>query len=424
MQKVAILASCLLLSFALSVFSLGGAEKGVSSTQAEIEYGRDWARWRGPDGNGKIPYADWNPMALTEEPEVLWEIKIGNGYSSIAVKNGLLYTMGNANKEDTVYCLDAETGDEVWTYSYSAFAGEYPGPRATPTVDDGRLYTISRYGNLYCFDAANGKVVWNVDIRKDFGCGTPSWGFTGSPVVVDNLLILNAGKAGLALRKKNGKEVWSSESGTTGGYATPVIFEHEGELYAAIFGQKALYLINVRSGDQLASYEWITSNYVNAADPLVIGKRFFISSNYGKGSAMLELKGNRLESIWQIKDMESHFSSPVLINGYIYGHDGDVNNAPSGDLVCVDEQTGDIQWEQNLGVVSLIAIGDTLIIMDGTGSIIMAEATPTAYSEIASSLVLTFGAYTPKSWTPPVFANGRIYCRNMVGQLMAIDVSS
>lgn len=421
-QKTALLAHCLLLSFVLSVYSGGGAEESDSLPQTRMEYGRDWPRWRGPDGNGMIPYAEWNPQALAEEPKILWEAKVGNGYSSMTVKDGLLYTMGNSASEDTVYCLNAETGDEEWTYSYSAWAGEYPGPKATPTIDDGRLYTISQDGKLYCFDAANGKVVWNVEMRKDFGLRTPSWGYAGSPVVVDDLLILNAGRSGLALNKNNGKVVWSSESGTTGGYATPVIFDHEDIRYAAIFGQKALYLVNVRNGEPLASYPWITAYDVNAADPLISGNRIFITSNYGKGSVMLELKGNTLESIWQIGAMESHFSSSVLIDGYIYGHDGDARSSGTGNLACVDEQTGDVQWKQRLGMVSLIAIGDTLVIMDGAGSIILVKATPKAYTEIASALVLTFGDYTPTSWTPPVFANGRIYCRNMVGQLAAIDV--
>lgn len=421
----ALFAGCLLLSIALNAFSLGGEEKGSTSpTQTQIEYGLNWPRWRGPDGNGMIPHADWNPAAFTEEPRIVWEVNVGIGYSSIAVENGLLYTMGNASGEDTVYCLNAETGDEVWTYSYSASSGEYPGPRATPTIDEGRVYTLSQHGDLYCFDAADGEILWNKNIQKDFDLNKPTWGFAGSPIIVDDLLILNAGKAGLALKKKNGKKVWSSEPRTVGGYATPAIFEYEGSLYAAIFGARALYLVDVRTGKELASYGWVTEALVNAADPIVTGNRFFISSNYGKGSAMLELKGNTLEPIWKNKEIESHFSSHVLIDGYLYGHDGDVRNPSTGNLVCVEAQSGMVKWDQRMGMVSLIAIGSTLIIMDGTGILILAEATPTAYTEIASALVLSLDYYTANSWTPPVFAGGRIYGRNLIGQLVAIDVRS
>jgi outer membrane protein assembly factor BamB len=373
----------------------------------------DWPRWRGPEGTGISRETEWEPKAVEGVPKILWNAELGAGYSSVAVRGGLLYTIGNDGRQDTVYCLEAETGKKVWTHTYPCGTGGYPGPRTTPTIDGDRVYTLSREGHLFCFDAKKGKVQWQKHLVKDFGARPPGWDFAGSPVVEGELLVLNAGQAGIALNKQNGRVVWSSAPGT-GGYATPVMFSYRSRRYAAIFGATALYAVDLQNGKIWWSYPWITDNDVNAADPMVVGDKIFISTGYNKGCALISLENGKPEVVWQNRLMRNHFSSSVYLDGYIYGSDG---QAGSGYLRCMDFATGKEMWGVYTGMVSLIASAGKLIVMDERGTLSILEATPKTYAEIARAKILR-----STTWTPPVLSNGLLYCRNVIGDLLCIDM--
>jgi outer membrane protein assembly factor BamB len=377
----------------------------------------DWPQWRGPDRNGISAESDWDPSALTKGPRILWRTNVGLGYSGVAVKGDLLYTMGNIRGQDIVTCLDTRTGREIWSYSYPARSMQYPGPRATPTIDGGFLYTLSSDGQVFCFSAKTGALQWRTDITSDFGARPPNWGFAGSLVVEGNLLLVNAGPSGMALYKQSGTLAWSSGSGT-GGYATPVLYTQNGKRYAAIFGRRAIYGVEVQTGRQAWSYPWVTGNDVNAADPLVFDDRVFISSNYGAGSALLDISGRQPRLLWRNQRMNSHFSSFVLIDGYIYGNDGFAGRR-SGVFRCLDAQTGREMWSESLGFGSLIAADGKLILLTEQGNLQIAAATPSGYREISRARSLL----SSSCWTPPVLCDARIYLRNHRGELVCLDVS-
>jgi len=393
-----------------------GVEQKAETSPGGVISSSEWPRWRGPNGDSIVREASWNPSALSGDPKFLWKANVEKGYSSMAISGGYLYTLGYADRNDTVYCLDAANGKVKWKHTYPSTPGQYTGPKGTPTVDEGQVYTVSRDGKVFCFEAENGKVLWQKDIQSGFGLFAPEWGFAGSPCITGDLLLLNAGKSGLALDKKNGKKIWTSEAATTGGYATPVVFEYKKTQYAAIFGQKALYVVEAKTGKVLSSYGWVTGYDVNAADPLIIGNRIFITSNYNKGCALLELKGNKLVELWSNRDMAAHFSSPIYLDGYIYGHDADARY--SGNLRCLDAKTGKTKWSERMGMVSIIVLENKLVILDGKGTLRVAEASPTGYTELTKA-----GVLKRTNWTPPVFANGRIYCRNVIGDIVCVDVS-
>ena len=166
--------------------------------------GADWPCWRGPDHNGISKETHWKDTWPAGGPTISWRANVGTGFSAVAVANGRLHALGNADDQDTVVCLDAITGKELWKHSYDAsldpkaFEG---GPTSTPAIDGDRVYTLSRRGDLFCFDAANGKVIWNKNIATDTDQRVPGWGLSGSPIVHEDLLLLNVGDAGLAHRQ-------------------------------------------------------------------------------------------------------------------------------------------------------------------------------------------------------------------------------
>ena len=190
----------------------------------------DWPQWRGPNRDGISTETDWTSQWGADGPKQLFKLNVGIGCSAVAVSKGRLYTMGNANNSDTVLCLDAATGKPIWKQSYACpldphmFEG---GPGATPTVDGDRVYTLSRAGHLHCLDAASGKVVWMKHLVKDLGGKVPTWGYAGSPLVLEKRVIVDVGAPGaatVALDKTSGEVAW--KSGDEGaGYGAPLAFE-------------------------------------------------------------------------------------------------------------------------------------------------------------------------------------------------------
>ncbi len=385
----------------------------AASAVAEIS---EWPRWRGPDGNGIAPDADVNPKALAGQPKIAWKASLGTGFSSVAVAGSLVYGLGNADGTDTVFCLNAGTGRIVWKYSYRCAQGSYPGPRATPTVHDGVVYTLSREGHLFALDAATGKVLWQKQLVNDLGIQPPGWDFAGSVVVAGDRLILNAGRSGLALDRSSGATIWESGAGP-GGYATPVLAELAGRPSAVIFGERAAYGVDVADGTVRWSFPWVTGSDVNAADPVVFGDRVFVASAYDKGCALYDVSGARPAVVWRNNAFNTHFSSFVTLGGYLYGIDGDARVPNGGVLRCLDVRTGKTAWSAPVGFGSLIATRDHLVVLNSTGTIIVAEASSAGYRELARCSL-------PRNqyWTPPALAGGKLFVRNLTGDLFAIDV--
>ena len=324
--------------------------------------------------------------------------------------------MGNKDKVDSVFCLNATTGDEIWHYSYPCGPGSTCfGPRATPTVDGNAVYTVSLEGHLFCLDAKSGTVKWEKNLISDLHAKNIGWGFSGSAVTDGNLLLVNAGLYGAALDKATGTPVWSSPADSMGGYSTPVVFTCDGKACLAVFGQKAVYAVDLKSGKEMWSYKWETGFDVNAADPIVVKDRMFISSGYDRGCTLLEFTAASVKAAWENKSMRSHFNSCVVLNGFLYGIDG---NNGKGDLVCLDFATGQERWRSKIGFGSVTAADGKLIVLNEAGDLFVAQAVPEGYKELASAK----GVLPRTCWTVPVLANGRLYCRNEKGDLVCLDV--
>jgi outer membrane protein assembly factor BamB len=394
-----------------------------------------WPQFRGPNGDGISTETDWNPEAISGQPDVVWKTNVGTGFSNLAIKGKYIYTMGFDKNKDTVFCLDIETGKVIWRYSYTGKSGGRGyGTQTTPAADGKFVYTLSVDGHLYCFNAKNGRVLWHRDIVAEFGATAPYYGFAGSPVIEGNLVIVTGNRSGIALDKATGKKVWSSapvkkkyhghKTGTE--YTTPVFYTQKGKRYAAIFSGDGLYSVDVNTGREIWFYEWKLNNAkysnVNAADPVIFDNKVFISSAYNVGSALIDISGKKPKLLWRNRNMHNHFSTSIYLNGYIYGSDGDVRNS-GAKLTCLDIKTGKKMWAEGMRPLSLTAADGKLIALDDKGTLFIIEATRLAYNEISRGTIPAQRGYE-KWWSYPVLHNGRIYCRNNVGDLVSIDVSN
>jgi outer membrane protein assembly factor BamB len=376
--------------------------------------GSDWTRWRGPEGTGISAENDWKPLAVAS-PKVKWKMNVGVGHSSFSVAGKALYTMGNVAEKDIIYCLDAETGKETWRFSYPCASGNYKGTRATPVLDGDSLYTLGRDGDAHCLDAKTGKVKWQTNLMKQHGSAAGTWGMAGSPLILGAMVVYNARAAGLALDKATGKKVWETGGGPCG-YASPVAFKLGAKECLAVFGNQEITVTDATNGKRVFSHPWKTQYDVNAADPVFFDNKLFITSGYEHGCALLDVSGKNIKELWTNLNMRGHFASPIYLDGHLYGVDG---NTGTGQLKCLDAKTGQVKWSQGGSFENLMMAAGKIIAVDKKGDLVVAEASPAGYKEIARGVVLN-GQTT--NWTAPVLANGLIYCRNSEGDVVCVDV--
>ncbi len=374
----------------------------------------DWPQFRGANRDGISRETQWNPLALQGGVKILWKAEVGEGYSAVSIKGDRLFTMGHKDKSDTLYALSLKDGKALWKHSYPCEAGSYPGPRATPATDGKLVYSLSREGLLLCLDAATGAVKWSKDLMKEYGAVNLGWGFSGSPVIKGEKVLVNAGEYGVVLNRNTGAKVWSSPGGK-GGYAAPVEFSGGGKECLALFGAKALYGVDLATGSKLWSFPWKTSYDVNAADPIVSDGLMFISSGYNNAGTVIDISGSAPREVWKNKTMKNQFSSCVLVKGFLYGFDG---NAGNGSLKCIDFKTGAEKWSQKIGFGSLSAAGNHLIALNEDGDLFVIKASPEKYEEISSARKVL----EKTCWTAPVLCRGVLYCRNSGGTLVALNL--
>ena len=392
----------------------------LSALLSTAAAGADWLHYRGPAQNGSS--SEKIAAFPVGGPRELWRVQLGIGLSSVTVAEGRVYSAGHKDGREVLHCLNAATGRTVWTHSWPAKLGAYffeGGPRATPTIDGGRVFMLGADGHAACADAATGKPVWEKELVRDFGGSRPDWGFSGSPTIDGKNVILDCGGKGastVALNKETGALVWKSGDDEAG-YGSPVVAQLGGTRRILVLKADALVALNAADGREAARFEWKTSYNVNAATPLVIGKRVIVSSGYNHGAAAFDFSGGKHSGAWFTKNLHAHFNSPVHSGGHVFGMDGEIGK-PRSALVCLDVATGDEKWrtrEVNNG--SLIVAGDKLLALTEAGDLVLADASPKGYKELGRKKVLS-----NRCWVQPTLANGKVYCRNNTGELVALDL--
>jgi outer membrane protein assembly factor BamB len=343
--------------------------------------------------------------------KVLWKKNVGVGHSCMVVVGKQLYTQGAG----CVWCLDTATGDTVWTYPPADAANRKGGETtATPAVADGLVFALNNDHMLLCLDAAKGQFQWSKKV-DDFGVKRGGWALSCSPLVVGDKVLMDLGVVFL-LDKKTGDLIWKAGS-ETAGYASAVVFPYSGDKFVTSFNADGLAIYNLAGGELVAKYPWVTGHRVNAATPIVSGDKFFISSGYGRGCSLLKLEGGELKKIWENKDLNNHCQTSVLHDGCLYGVHGQQGQRSS--LKCLDFETGEVKWDEKglkVGGGLTLADGKLFVMVDG-GELLVAEATPKEFKELARAKVLE-----GQCWTMPVVANGHVYCRSHAGDLLCVDL--
>jgi outer membrane protein assembly factor BamB len=409
----------------------------------------DWPQWLGPQRDGI-----WRETGILDTfpaggPPVRWRVAIGAGYSGPAVADGRVYVFdrlldhGTSNPKDPfprgtipgserVLCLNEADGKILWQFQYPcAYDISYPaGPRTTPTVKDGKVYTLGAVGNLNCLEAATGKVLWSHQFKKDYGVESPLWGFAGHPLIDGQKLICLArgeGTTVVAFDKDTGKEIWRALSAPEPGYSAPVIYEAGGRRQLIIWHPEALNSLDPDTGKVFWSQRFASRTGLTIATPRKMGDYLFVSSFYN-GSLMMRLATDRptATEVWRgqknsernTDGLHSIISTPFLEDGYIYGV------CSYGQFRCLKAESGERIWETFVPTggqemrwanAFIIKNGNRFFLPNEKGDLLIAKLSPQGYQEISRTHLLEPANTDPQRavvWSHPAFANRNVYARN------------
>jgi outer membrane protein assembly factor BamB len=384
----------------------------------------DWPEWRGPRRDGVSLEKDWlSAWPAGRNPEVSWRARVGRGHSAVSVSGGRAFTLGWDGKEDTVHCFDAHTGKPAWKQSYaSETVKQWPGPRTTPTVHGGRVYTLGQHGQLNAYDASEGTPLWSIRLPGSI-MADHDYGFAWSPLIEGGCLIFCAGGGGLAIRVEDGVYAWGND-GKAGTCASAVRHERNGRREVVLLlndGGRNVFLagIDPSGGKEVwRSGPWPEKWGAACVDPLVAGGHVFLTTaEQNARCARFTIVGDKLVEDWSSSRLACYTGSCVLVGGCIFGI------TKSGILKCLDWKTGKELWAERGfdGHGALMAADGLLIIQTSEqGKLVVARAGRERYEELRRSIVFEGD---PGTFTAPVLANGRLYCRSYAGEVVSLLVS-
>lgn len=398
----------------------------VVTLLASASFAADWPQYRGANSDGTSPETNILKSWPQEGPRVVWKAPIGESFGSFAVSQGKAFAFFERGGNEVCVALDAATGKELWATPIDKTIFERQGgngPRSTPTVDPGsaggRVYVLGTYLKLACLNAADGKVVWQHDIQAAFDgqngtSGINKWGSASSPVVEGDLVLVAGGGEGqslLAFNKTTGALAWKKHTEKIT-HATPTPATLHGVRQVIFFTQSGLVSVEPKSGDVLwrFAFPWQTST---ASSPIVYQDMVYCSAAYNVGAGACKVEktatGWKATQLWRTpSELMNHWTTPVCKDGYIYGIFGTARDG-AAPLKCIEMATGKEMWSKpGFGGGGATTLVDGHVLVQGDkGPLVLVEATPKAYNEVARAQPLG-----GKCWTMAVVANGRIYARN------------
>ena len=392
----------------------------------------DWPQWRGPQRNGISDERGLLKQWPADGPKLVWQAKeIGDGYSTPSVVGDRLYLMSNKGMDDEfVLALGTKDGQRIWSQRVGKVgpnsALQYPAARSTPTVDGALLFALGSDGDLACLETASGKVVWQKNLRSDFGGKPGAWAYSESPLVDGDLLVCTPGgkEATLvALNKKTGETVWkcSTPEADQANYASIIVVNAAGRKQYVQFLSKGLVGVDAKTGVLLWRYDK-SAKGSTANIPTPVAHQSFVYNSTGRGGALLELTsgGGQVEAkeVYFLPKLPSSIGGSVEVGGKLFG-----TNSQS--LMCADFTTGEVKWQNRCVGAGSVCYADGLIYVHGeNGDMALVEATPEAYRE-QGRFTLPDQPDRGKSlaWPYPVIADGKLYIRDL-GMLWCYDVKA
>ena len=388
--------------------------------------GSDWPVWSGPEGNltslGNGVF-DGGAFGL----ERVWSRTLGSAYSGILVVDGRLTTTFSDGESDYLVTLDASTGAEQWRYrisdTYKGHDGSDDGPLATPTIDGGVVYGLGAWGQLFAVSLEDGKERWRLDLVADFGAVKPHYGFTTTPTVIGDLLVVETGgddgRSISAFDRETGEMRWSTGDDSVR-YQSPMTIDLGGETLLVAVTDRNLFGLAPETGEVLWKHQHTEGDDrgFGSAQPVPVGEGGILLTDHPE-SALFQVsknaEGYTVEEVWRSRALRGGFSIPVPYEGYLYGYSGNF-------LTCVDAATGERVWRSRPpGEGDLVLVDGHLVILSRSGEIVVAEATPEKYSEVARVQALERGYFTR-----PSFASGKVYVRNLtdIGAISITEANS
>lgn len=386
-----------------------------------LAHAGDWSEYRGPGRHGVNDESGLLSSWAERAPRELWRRPIGIGYSAVSVADGRLYTMETAGEEEAVVCLDAATGETLWQTAIGPSGSsdmQDDGPRATPTVVDGTVYTASSAARLVALSAADGRVLWERDLQEHGA--PPRFGYSTSPLVDGDLVLVETGGAAenpgvVAFDRATGEPRWTALEGPAG-YSSPIAIDLGGRRQYVFFRRVNAEVVSL-DADGGVLWRHPTTGLAIITTPIFLppDRIFVASADDVFGGLMLRVSaiedGFEVAEVWSERLMRNHFNTSVVIDGFLYGFD-------NGTLRCLDATTGEMRWaKRGFGKGSVVASGDLLFVLGDDGTLALVRADSEAFEELGR-----VQAMTGRSWTAPSLAHGRLYLRDF-DELVAYDVS-
>jgi len=415
----------------------------------------DWPHWLGSSRDGVWHETGIVTKITADGLPVKWRVPIAGGYSGPAVANGKVFitdyqrltgdpTNGPSLRTkitgtERLHCLDETTGKILWTHKYSCpYYVSYPsGPRATPAVSEGRVYSLGTEGNLVCLDVQSGKVLWQKELKKEYGIKTPIWGFCSHPLIIGDLLYLMVGGEGttiVAFDKNSGKQIWGALDSDEAGYCQPILITAGGVQQLVVWTPTAIHGMHPKTGELYWRVDLQPAYGMSVVSPRHYGD-FLFASGIGNVGICLKLDRDKpaVTEVWRGTSTTGVYcsnSTPIIENGIIYGV-----GCRKGELRAVELETGKRLWDsfkpttgsrpQNHGTAFLTRQADQYLLFNESGELVLADLTPTGYQEKGRVKLLepTGEAFGRKVvWAAPAFANRCLFVRNDK-EIICVDLS-
>lgn len=411
-----------------------------------ISWAEDWPQWRGPNRDGV-----WRESGIVDNIPasgllIRWRARIGQGYSGPVVADGKVFVTDRRSNPDVerVLCFEEATGKPVWQHVYSCEYAEMEygnGPRASPTVDQGKVYTLGTKGHLYCLNTANGEVIWQKDLVKDFNALMPRYGVSAAPLVEDDLLIVCAGgqpeATVIAFDKLSGAVKWRAVKDRPA-YSAPMAITRGGTRQLIMWTAEHVWSLDPKTGQAYwkVPYKCNFDDAQVVASPVLQGDRLLCMAGWGRGSFMLQLDTMKpaVSEVWRTRKAPSTMTATPTFHNEKYFY----NMLNDGKFACLDAATGEEVWTTNEvggqrhGTAHITRNGEKFFLFNQRGQLILANLSAAGYRELGRCLLVEptagYRPQAPVTWAHPAYANRNIYVRNdkelVCASLAAEDVSN